>query len=204
MDLAGFALAVLLIELTPGPNMAWLAGLAATEGRKDGLAAVMGIAVGLMGNGLLAALGLAALLQAAPGLWIALRLGGAVMIVWLAFATWRDASQPASNATQTSVSVRSFGAGLMINLFNPKAYIFFLVIAPQFMKGSAFGLRGAFVFSAVSVAIATLIHTAIVLAGDSAHAWVENPARTKWVKRAFAIAMLGVAVSFAVVDLRLS
>ena len=68
-------------------GMAWLAGLAATEGRKDGLAAVMGIAVGLMGNGLLAALGLAALLQAAPGLWIALRLGGAVMMVWLAFAT---------------------------------------------------------------------------------------------------------------------
>ncbi|MFZ4690554.1 MAG: LysE family transporter, partial [Polymorphobacter sp.] len=65
MDLLGFALAVLLIELTPGPNMAWLAGLAATEGRRSGLAAVAGVAIGLLGNGALAALGLAALLQAA-------------------------------------------------------------------------------------------------------------------------------------------
>lgn len=45
MDIIGFALAVLLIELTPGPNMAWLAGLAATEGRRCGLAAVAGVAL---------------------------------------------------------------------------------------------------------------------------------------------------------------
>ena len=48
MDIIGFALAVLLIELTPGPNMAWLAGLAATEGRRCGLSAVAGVALGLL------------------------------------------------------------------------------------------------------------------------------------------------------------
>jgi threonine/homoserine/homoserine lactone efflux protein len=46
MDIIGFALAVLLIELTPGPNRAWLAGLSATEGKRSGLAAVAGIALG--------------------------------------------------------------------------------------------------------------------------------------------------------------
>ena len=91
MDLLGFALAVLLIELTPGPNMAWLAGLAATEGRRNGLAAVAGVAIGLLGNGALAALGLAALLQAAPWLWATLRLAGAAMMLGLAIVTWRDA-----------------------------------------------------------------------------------------------------------------
>jgi len=48
LDLTGFAAAVLLIELTPGPNMAWLAGLAATEGKRSGLAAVAGVALGLL------------------------------------------------------------------------------------------------------------------------------------------------------------
>jgi len=89
VNLVGFALAVLLIELTPGPNMAWLAGLAATEGVRHGLAAVAGVAIGLLANGVLAALGLAALLQAAPEAWIFLRLGGAAMMLWLAIDTWR-------------------------------------------------------------------------------------------------------------------
>ena len=61
MDIVGFALAVLLIELTPGPNMAWLSGLAATEGRRAGLSAVAGVALGLLVNGVLAALGLCSL-----------------------------------------------------------------------------------------------------------------------------------------------
>jgi threonine/homoserine/homoserine lactone efflux protein len=68
LNIIGFSLAVLLIELTPGPNMAWLAGLGATQGRAAGLAAVWGVALGLLANGLLAALGLATLLQAAPQL----------------------------------------------------------------------------------------------------------------------------------------
>jgi threonine/homoserine/homoserine lactone efflux protein len=57
LDIGGFALAVLLIELTPGPNMAWLPGLAATEGRRGGLAAAAGVALGLLATGILAALG---------------------------------------------------------------------------------------------------------------------------------------------------
>jgi threonine/homoserine/homoserine lactone efflux protein len=97
LDLLGFALAVLLIELTPGPNMAWLAGLAATEGWRRGLAAVSGIALGLLANGILAALGLAALLQNAPQLWTGLRLAGAAMMAWLAVEAWRGAEKPSTN-----------------------------------------------------------------------------------------------------------
>ncbi len=67
-DWAGLALSVLLIELTPGPNIAWLAALAATEGRRVGLAAVAGTVVGLAINAALAALGMAALLEAMPSL----------------------------------------------------------------------------------------------------------------------------------------
>lgn len=93
MDIIGFALAVLLIELTPGPNMAWLAGLAATEGRQTGKAAVIGIAVGLLTNGVLAALGLAAILEAEPRLLTVLRLAGALMMMWLAIEAWRVAGQ---------------------------------------------------------------------------------------------------------------
>ncbi len=201
MNLTGFALAVLLIELTPGPNMAWLAGLAATEGWRRGLAAVAGVAVGLSANGVLAALGLAALLQAAPHLWIVLRLAGAAMMVWLAVEAWRGAGKAVGNGQNHGSNRRAFATGALINLLNPKAYIFFLVVAPQFMGGAQLSLSSALILCAVSVTIATAIHLAIILGGSAANAWLSDPRRTMVVRRVFAVVMLGVAVSFVVADL---
>lgn len=192
LDIAGFAAAVLLIELTPGPNMAWLAGLAATEGKRSGLSAVAGIALGLLANGALAALGLATLLTAMPALLHGLRLAGAAMMVWLAIEAWRGAEKaPPPTATR-----RAFATGALLNLLNPKAYLFFVVVAPEFLGGRTLGIPEALTLAVVSTAIATLIHIAIVLAGSHAQAWLMDARRTRWVRRGFAVVMLGVAVSF--------
>ena len=192
LDLTGFAAAVLLIELTPGPNMAWLAGLAATEGRRSGLAAVAGIALGLLANGILAALGLATLLKAMPALLHGLRIAGAAMMVWLAIEAWRGAEKaPPPTATK-----RAFATGALLNLLNPKAYLFFVVVAPEFLGGRTLGLTEALTLALVSTGIATAIHLTIVLAGSRAQAWLADPARTRWVRRGCAVVMLGVAASF--------
>jgi len=200
VDIFGFALAVLLIELTPGPNMAWLAGLAATEGRRSGLAAVAGVALGLLANGILAALGLAAILQEAPQLWNILRFGGAAMMIWLAVGAWRGAVNDSRPAGKTMLPGRAFTTGALINLLNPKAYIFFLVVAPQFLGGAALSLVNALILSLISVVIATTIHFLIVVAGSRAHDWLSDPSRTKIVRRIFAIVMLLVAASFLLAD----
>jgi threonine/homoserine/homoserine lactone efflux protein len=201
VDLLGFALAVLLIELTPGPNMAWLAGLAATQGRRAGLAAVWGVALGLLANGLLAALGLAALLQAAPQLWTGLRLAGAAMMVWLAIDAWRGAEKPVATVAADGTARRAFLTGALINLLNPKAYVFFVVVAPQFLAGRTLELRNALLLAGISAVIATAIHLAIVLAGACAQALLEDQARMRRVRRLFALVMLGVAASFLFADL---
>ncbi|ODS59357.1 MAG: hypothetical protein ABS48_01900 [Erythrobacter sp. SCN 68-10] len=163
MDIAGFALAVLLIELTPGPNMAWLSGLAATEGRRAGLAAVAGVALGLLANGVLAALGLAALVAAAPEAWHALQWSGAVMMTVLAIEAWRGAGRTAVPRAAGRIAARAFATGAFINLLNPKAYLFFLVVAPRFLGGSALDLASALTLAAVSAGIATCVHLLIVL-----------------------------------------
>ena len=195
MDIIGFALAVLLIELTPGPNMAWLAGLAATEGRQAGFAAVIGIAMGLLANGILAALGLAALLEASPHLLVALRVAGAVMMVWLAIDAWRGAYRVAPPLPDRTAR-RALLTGAFINLLNPKAYLFFVVVAPQFLHGGTLRLGNALLLAVISAAIATGIHIAIVAAGSQAQAWLSDPARTRTVRRGFALVMLAVALSF--------
>lgn len=181
--------------------MAWLAGLAATEGRRAGFLAVAGIALGLLANGVLAAVGLAALVQAQPQLWTALRLAGALMMTWLAIEAWRGARDGRVPKPADRTARRAFLTGALINLLNPKAYLFFLVVAPQFLNGRILMLQDALLLAVVSATIATVIHLGIVAAGSRAHAWLSNPTRTLWVRRVFAVVMLGVALSFLLSDI---
>ncbi|MBU6165289.1 MAG: LysE family translocator [Alphaproteobacteria bacterium] len=181
--------------------MAWLAALAATEGRRSGLAAVAGVALGLLANGVLAALGLVALLQAAPQLLWALRLAGAGMMLWLAISAWRDADAPVDQGKLAQGSPQSFLAGALINLLNPKAYMFFVVVAPQFMGGRTLDLPAALLLAGISTGIATAIHLAIVATGAQAQALLQDARRMRLVRRLFALVMLGMAVSFLAADL---
>jgi threonine/homoserine/homoserine lactone efflux protein len=97
-------------------------------------------------------------------------------------------------------SRRAFVTGALINLLNPKAYIFFLVVAPEFMRGASLSVKNALLLSLISAAIATIIHLTVVIAGSQAHTWLSDPGRTKAVRRAFAAIMLAVAITFLVAD----
>src|ERR1700759_3514659 len=92
-SLLAFALTAALIELTPGPNMGYLAVLAASAGRRAGLAATAGIAVGLLSAGIASSLGLAAIVAASSLIYELLRWGGAFYLLWLAWEGWRDAPE---------------------------------------------------------------------------------------------------------------
>jgi len=110
----------------------------------------------------------------------------------LAIEAWRGTDGP----PPPTAARRSFATGALLNLLNPKAYLFFVVVAPEFLHGRALGLREALFLALVSTLIATAIHLGIVLAGSRAQAWLMDPSRTRWVRRGFAVVMLGVAVSF--------
>jgi len=201
LNFTGFALAVLVIELTPGPNMAWLSGLAATEGKRAGLAAVAGVAAGLLVNAVLAALGLAAVLQVAPWLWSALQWTGAAMMTFLAVEAWRGAGTASPQRPARQTVRRAFLTGALINLLNPKAYIFFVAVAPRFLGGDTLSLGNALALAVISASIATLIHLGIVATGARAQGWLADPRRTVIARRGFALVMLAVAASFLLADL---
>ena len=87
--LLAFAATCLVIELAPGPNMAYLAVLSASKGRRAGFAATLGIALGLLIVGLAAALGLTAIITNSRWVYEALRWGGVFYLLWLAWEGWR-------------------------------------------------------------------------------------------------------------------
>jgi len=197
IDLAGFALAVLLIELTPGPNMAWIVTLTLSEGRRAGLGAIAGIALGLVTNAVLSVLAASLILAQGAGLERAVSLLAAAMMAWLAWEAWRDAGISSTALPPRGDSPRHALAGFVINLINPKSALFLITVMPQFVPGGQPTLVQGLSLAAVSVTIATAVHLALVLSAGRARAALMAEARARAVRRMLALAMLAVGLWFA-------
>ncbi|NAZ37836.1 LysE family translocator [Rubellimicrobium sp. CFH 75288] len=191
--LPALLLASLLVELTPGPNMAWLAIVAGAEGVRVGLAAVAGVALGLALAGAAAALGLAALVAASPALYEALRWGGAAYLLWLAWDGWRGAAETAPPLPGRQAR-RAFRRGLVTNLLNPKAGVFFVAVLPGFVDPGAPVLGQTLWLTAGYVLVATAVHAGIVLLAGQARRLLLDPARERRARRALSVALALVAL----------
>lgn len=191
LDFQSFLLTSLLIELTPGPNMAWLAAVALSKGRRPALLAVAGVATGLAILGALAAIGLGAVILASPWLYQTIRAFGVLYLLWLAWDTWRP---PPADAAGSEFG--SFRDGLTTNLLNPKAGIFYVAVLPTFV-GPADGILAATLkLVAAYVAVATLVHAAIVMFAGSARQTLVASGRIDIVRRTLAIGLVAVAIWF--------
>jgi len=189
-----FVVTCFAIELTPGPNMAYLAVVSVDRGRRAGFAAVFGVAIGLLVVGFAAALGLAAIISNARWLYEALRWGGVIYLLWLAWEGWQGQENSPGKADLAALDSKFFFRGLITNLLNPKAGLFYIAILPTFADESR-GLFGqTIMLSVVYVAIATLVHCAIVLLGDAARPWLDNPRRSSIIRRLFSILLVVIAV----------
>jgi len=198
-SLLSFALASLVIELVPGPNQTYLAALTLTSGLRAGLSAVAGIALGLSIYGLAAALGVAALIDQSPFLYEVLRWTGALYFLWLAWESWNDEIEelpdPAEN--ETRAMRLAFRRGLVTNLLNPKAAIFYVAVLPGFIvPGAASVFLQTVLLSAVFVTVATATHLAVVLLASRLQRFVADPAWRRPIRRVLAIALVGIAVWF--------
>lgn len=194
LNLPPFLLTSLLIELTPGPNMAYLALVSATKGRRYGFATTAGIALGLMIVGLLAALGVAKLVSGSPLLFELLRWGGVIYIIYLAWEGWRDRGENSpARRLDDKVMTRYFRHGLLINLLNPKAGLFFIAILPTFLSAQLV-LWEAPLLTLIYVSIATIIHLVIVIFSAQLHPFLADPSRNLIFRKGLSIGLLGVAI----------
>ncbi|MEN8834066.1 MAG: LysE family translocator [Pacificibacter sp.] len=192
--LLAFILASAVVELTPGPNMAYLAVLSATEGRRAGYAAVAGVALGLLVIGLLAAFGLAAVIASSPVLFEALRWAGVAFLLWLAFDAWRE--ETAEDNEFSDENARYFRRGFIVNVLNPKAGVFYIAMLPQFVTQGPSVAAQTVTLSVTFVVVATVIHLGIVILADLARNWIGTQANRKTLRRVMALALVAIAVWF--------
>lgn len=194
-----FLATALLIELTPGPNMAWLALTSASQGRRAGLAAVAGIALGLAVLGTVSALGLAELAAASPLIFNLLRYAGVVYLLWLAWQAWSGEGEVSPGTAKDKAQLSAwFRHGLLLNLLNPKAAVFFIAVLPTYITPDALVPPQTFALSASYVVIATAIHVSIVLLAAQAHDWLSSRARQRIIRRCFAALLAAIAIWFLI------
>jgi threonine/homoserine/homoserine lactone efflux protein len=136
--LAAYSLACFVLFITPGPDMSLYLAKTLAGGRRAGIAAVTGSALGVVVHSLLAAFGLSALIAASPSMFLALKVAGAAYLLWLAIDAVRHGSSlnVAAEGQTTMPLWRTLALGLGINLTNPKVVLFFVTFLPQFVDAA--------------------------------------------------------------------
>ena len=196
--LGPFLLAVLAVELTPGPNMGWLAVVSAARGATAGLAAVVGVTLGLAAWMMAAAFGLTETLLTWPALYQAVRWAGVLFLVWLAWEAWRGAGDPAVDDGAAETRRALFLRGLTGNLLNPKAAVFYAALLPTFMRpGHGSLLVQALALGSLHLVVAAAVHTGIVVTAARAGGPVVRRLEGSRVRAGMALSLLAVALWMA-------
>ena len=198
--LASFGLASAVLTITPGPDMALFLSKTLAQGPKSGFAALAGAFSGLLFHTLLAAFGLSALLLQSATLFGALKLVGALYLLWLAVdAIWHggtpDLSEPNGRAVGQPMG-QVYLAGLGANLLNPKIILFFVTFLPQFVEpDDPHAIYKLLFLGVFFIAVAFPICAALILGADRIAALLKrSPGLTRTIDWLFA----GVFASFAV------
>jgi threonine/homoserine/homoserine lactone efflux protein len=132
-----FAIATLLLNLTPGPDMMYVIARSLGQGRRAGLVSALGISTGCLFHAGAAIVGIAAVLRSSPVAFQVIRYAGAVYLVYLGIRLLARRTPRGDSGGETAapaVPLRSvFRQGVVTNILNPKVALFFLAFLPQFV-----------------------------------------------------------------------
>ncbi|HEY6512878.1 MAG TPA: LysE family translocator [Burkholderiaceae bacterium] len=200
-DLPLFIAAGLLLNITPGADLALIGARSAAQGFRSGAAAALGVGAGCVVHVVAAALGLSALIASSAAAFTVLRWAGAAYLVWLGIGLLRGAgaSAPAAAAAPAMSWWHSFVQGFLTNALNPKVALFFLAFLPQFIDAAAPDKALAFVaLGAVFAVNGTLVNVAFAaLVARLRGALGSQPALGRWLAR-------GVGALFVALGVRLA
>jgi threonine/homoserine/homoserine lactone efflux protein len=195
--LLAFALASAILAITPGPDMALQLSRTVNYGRWHGLVCMAGAMSGIAVHTTLVALGISVLIIAAPALFLALKIAGAVYLLWLAYQAIVHGGglKIAARAARLPSLKESYATGVGINLLNPKVVLFFVTFLPQFVDrgdphapGKLFFLGAEFILISIPLGVLTVL---------AAEQIARLLTRTKWVQRVLNWSFAGVFTAFA-------
>lgn len=192
-----FALAAFVLAITPGPDMALQMSRAINHGFWHGIACGSGAMSGIVVHTSLAAFGISVLIVAAPPLFWALKIAGAIYLLWLAWQAMTKGGgiRLAAAARQGPGLWQSYLTGVGINLLNPKVVLFFVTFLPQFVDASDASAPQKLFFLGIEFILISI--PLMVLTVAFARVIADAFRRTRWIERAINYSFAAIFTAFA-------
>jgi threonine/homoserine/homoserine lactone efflux protein len=204
--LMAFTAASVLIILFPGPDtLVVLRGLI-RGGRREAALTAGGVMTGLCLWVVAAAFGLAAVLRASEAGYTALKLVGAVYLVWLGIQSLRQRLTSAHEVTVETEQPREgrrmllgtgYAAGLMTNLLNPKIGVFFVTFLPGFIPDGESVVATSLLLGAIFVGLGAAYFAVLLSVAARVIAWLTNPRVRRRLDRATGVVLIGFGLRLA-------
>jgi len=195
-----FVVTSLVLIATPGQDMILVMSRSVAQGVAAGVVTAAGVSVGLVGHTLLATLGLGAILRTSEWLFIALKLVGAVYLVYLGVGLLRTKRADLAMGAGAARSLgRLFADGALSNLSNPKVAIFYFAFLPQFVTPSArHPTLTVFALGLAFAALTFVVKAPVGVFAGALSQWLRaRPTVLAWVYRTSGAMLLGLGVRLA-------
>lgn len=190
-----FLVAIVVICITPGPDMAYVLAHAVSQGMLAGVVASLGMAVGMVAHTTAAVLGLATLLQASPVAYDVIRYAGAAYLIYIGIQAWRTAPSAHDVERREAVPLRVvLSRATVTNLLNPKIVLFYVAFLPQFVDNQRGNPTAQFlVLGLVFVVVGFLVDSAIAVLGGHVGKWLQHRGAQRLLNRIAAAVFVGLA-----------
>lgn len=156
-NLSLFALTIIPLVLTPGPDMLFVISQAIGKNFKSGMMATFGVCSGYLVHSILVALGISAIIVSYPMLFNAIRLLGVAYLLYLSICLFRSVIKSKGIKIEQSNTQNPIRKGFITSLLNPKVMLIYFAILPQFMKATGNtvlqGLELSFIFIGLCVVV---------------------------------------------------
>jgi threonine/homoserine/homoserine lactone efflux protein len=200
--LAFLVIATVLIAV-PGPSVLFVVTRSLTQGRRAGIATVVGNAAGVYVQVMLVAIGVGAIVQESIAVFTVVKLAGALYLVYLGVQTFRHRRSLADTLNVPAAPRqlrRMLGDAFVVGLANPKVIVFFVAVLPQFVDPSAGSVAlQLLTLGAVFCLIALVCDGTWALAAGAARAWlVRSPRRLEAIGGAGGLVIVGLGAGLAV------
>lgn len=182
-----------LLTITPGAGTAMVVRSALRGGWRTAVLTIAGNSVGVVLWAVLSVLGISALVAASEVAFLALKITGAVVLVWLGAQSLLRAGEPASPRPRH----RAFRDGLFTSVTNPKLAVFFVALFPQFVDDRGAVLPTTLLMAALIVAFDFAWYTGLAVAVSRAKREVMRSRVAAWVERTTGAVLIGLGVRVA-------
>jgi threonine/homoserine/homoserine lactone efflux protein len=198
-SLSLFLLAALVIAAIPGPGIFYVAARTLSGGTQAGIASTFGTALGGLVHVVAGSLGVSAIILASAQLFAALKLIGALYLVWLGIRTFREAGDRLPDPIGPAGAERAFREGVLVEALNPKTAAFFLAFIPQFLDPAAGYPALQFIaLGLTSVALNTFADVVVVILAARARATlVRRPCFIQRLRQGSGLFIAGLGISLA-------